>query len=61
MTAVKGILGVFLPFVIVALFCGMAMYVTGEDNACTAAGGRLEFAATWSTEVCVRDGRVIEP
>jgi len=47
---------------IVALICGMAMHVSGDDYACTEAGGHLEFAATASTEECVMpDGRTIEP
>lgn len=50
-----------LPVLIVLAICGMAMHVTGKDNTCTDAGGRLEFAVTWSTVQCVRDGQVIEP
>lgn len=46
---------------LVLAICGMAMHVTSDDNACTEAGGHLEFAATRSTEECVRDGQVIEP
>lgn len=54
--------GVLAPLLLVVLICGMAMYVTGRDNACSAAGGRLEFSTgRWSGEVCVRGGEVIEP
>jgi hypothetical protein len=58
----RAILGILIPLAIIALICGNAMRITGEDNRCTAAGGRLEFAATASTEECVLpDGQVIEP
>jgi putative hemolysin len=59
---VKGALGILVSLLVVALICGMAMHVTGEDNKCSAVGGRLEFAANASTEECVMpDGRVVEP
>lgn len=62
MSAVKSVLGILVPLAIVLLICGMAMHVTGEDNACTDAGGRLEFSsAGWSGEVCIRDGKVVDP
>lgn len=61
MSRIRAALGILIPFALVALICGNAMRVTGEDNACTAAGGRLEFAARWPGEACVRDGQVIEP
>lgn len=59
----KTFLRVGLPLLlVVALICGMAMIVTGQDNACTAAGGRLEWAWTSRTLAeCVRDGTVIHP
>jgi hypothetical protein len=54
--------GLLVPFLGVALICAMAMHITGRDNVCSAAGGRLEFSTrTWSGAACVRDGQVIEP
>lgn len=57
----RAVLGILIPLAVVTLICGNAMRVSGEDYACTDAGGRLEFAADWPGEVCVRDGQVIEP
>lgn len=54
--------GLLVPIVAVLAVCGMAMIVTGQDNACTEAGGRLEVSFTSRTgAVCVRDGVVIHP
>jgi hypothetical protein len=58
----RDVFGILVPLILVVLICGMAMHVSGEDNKCSAVGGRLEFAATASTEECVLpDGQVIEP
>lgn len=57
----RAVAGLLAPFVVVALICGQAMHITGRDNTCAAAGGRLEFARTWDGAACVRDGEVIEP
>ena len=61
MTRTRTILGILIPITIVLLICGNAMRITGEDNACTEAGGHLEFAAHWPGEECVRDGHTIDP
>lgn len=54
--------GVLAPLLVAALLCCMAMYVTGRDNQCAAAGGQLEFSNDrWSGEVCIRDGEAIDP
>lgn len=59
---IRDLLGILVPFLIVALICGMAMHITGDDNRCTDLGGRLEFSArSWDGAVCVRDGQVTEP
>lgn len=52
-----------LPVLVaIAAICGMAMVVTGQDNECSAAGGRLEWSLSSRTlAVCVRDGVVIHP
>ena len=58
----RTIAGLLAPLLLVALICGLAMHITGRDNTCTAAGGRLEFATkTWHGAACIRDGEVIEP
>lgn len=48
---------------IIALICGMAMHITGKDNACTKAGGHLEASlSSRDGAVCVGpDRKVIEP
>jgi hypothetical protein len=46
----------------VIALCGMAMHVTGLDNTCTEAGGRLEWSFNnWTLAECVRNGVVIHP
>lgn len=60
--SLRTVAGLLAPFILVALICGMAMHITGRDNACTNAGGRLDFSTrTWDGAACVRDGQVIEP
>lgn len=62
MSRLGPILSLLVPIAIVLLICGMAMHVSGDDYACTDAGGRLEFStARWSGEACIRDGKVIQP
>jgi hypothetical protein len=53
----------YLPLLLVlGMICGMAVIVTGQDNACTEAHGSLKWSWTSRTLAeCVRDGVVIHP